>query len=68
MDLKYFHEKLVLHLVDHATRLLSSALFFSKIQKLLLKLLFLPMVYPAAEKLMLDNDAMFNSQMEKSEE
>ena len=26
------------------------------------------MVYPAAEKLMLDNDAMFNSQMEKSEE
>ena len=56
MDLKHFHEKLILHLVDHATRLLSSALLFSKIQKLLLKLQFLPMVYPTAGKLMLDND------------
>ena len=56
MDLKYFYEKLILHLVHHATKLLSSALLFSKIQKLLLKLQFLPMLYPTAEKIMLDND------------
>ena len=61
MDLKFYKKRILLHLIDHATRLSSSTMIPSKDPEVVIKAVFKSwiQVYSSAEKFMSDNGGEF---------
>ena len=61
MDLKFYKERILLHLIDHATRLSVSSFVRSKEPKVILKAIFKSwiQIYGAPEKFLTDNGGEF---------
>ena len=61
MDLKFYEGRILLHLIDHATRLSVSSFVKSKEPEVILKAIFKPwiQIYAAPEKFLTDNSREF---------
>ena len=61
MDLKFYKGRILLHLIDHATRLSVSSFFKSKEPEVILKAIFKSwiQIYSATETFLTDNDKEF---------
>ena len=64
MDLKMFHGKILLHLIDHATRLSACAVVSSKRPEEIIRQIFRVWisVYGCPEKFLMDNGGEFNNE------
>ena len=65
MDLKFFHGKILLHLIDHATRLSAGAVVRSKCPKEIIRQIFRVWisVYGFPEKNLMDNGGEFSNEL-----
>ena len=63
MDLKFYKERILLHLIDHTTRLSVSSFVKSKEPEVILKAIFISwiQIYGAPEKFLTDNSGEFTN-------